>query len=214
MCARPSAPPRSINAPKLARLLTRPLRIWPTCNSSSSCSRRSERISRSAARSERIRRLRRRSISMIFSRSVLFSSSDSRAATSSRVSSGAAGARLTSCDIGTNPRGPTSTSTPPLLNSVTFDSMILPSLYIASVSRHSFSCSARRIDSIAAPSPSGCTTYTGIDSPTSSSRRSAISRGSNSSRPTTTPSAFRPTSSITSSPCTRTTVPSITMPRR
>ena len=165
MCASPSAPPRSTNAPKLQMLLTIPLRICPICNSSSRTSRRWDRISRSATRSDRIKRFLRRSSSMILTLICWPTTSESFAFSSSSVSSAGPRRRLVSCERGTKPRGPTSTKTPPLLNSRMVASMIVPFSNMSSVARQTFSCAARRTERMAGPSPSGWTTYTSTLSP-------------------------------------------------
>ncbi len=138
-CTRPSAPLMLTNAPNSARLVTRPLCISPSCNSSITRSLIAWRDSLLAARSEQIRRRRDLSTSMMRTE---IGSPIILAQRCSGVSPKAWLRRSALIwDAGTNPRRPCMpTINPPLLYPITLLS-IISSLFICSSTEIQAICS-------------------------------------------------------------------------
>ncbi len=152
-----------MNTPNGAIERTVPLTFWPTCRLLNSSSRFSRRSSYRATFSDRMSRFALRLTSRILRRSFRPTNGWSFSAISWAASRGwsfcGRRGKSTIWLIGTKPRMPQSTMSPPLLWSMTGASMITPASNCSCIERHLRSRPARRSERTAWPSgDSGCRT--------------------------------------------------------
>ena len=202
-CTKPSMPPTSTKAPKVARRRTSPAMTCPTASFSRAAASDTRRCASSNARRENTARCFSRSTSIGSASNVLPTYGDKSSTNEESI-----------WEAGIKHRIPnTPTESPPFTAAVTVTSRGCPSFIDSSIRSHANRRSACTLDNWTVPSAvSGSITSTFSNCPTATTSWASRGAGQASSDNAMTPSAFWPISTNTRSFLTPTTFPAKTVP--